>query len=51
MQGLGLLYQNIYKSDLLNEVLNIFLDQEAAKISKTKFGGGKKLPTLQPFNL
>ena len=38
--GLGLQAPNRYESDLSNEVLYILVDQEAAKISKVKVGGG-----------
>ena len=43
--GLGLLTPNRFVLDLLNEILNIDFGQRAAKVSKFKFGGRKKIST------
>ena len=45
--GLGLLAPNRYEVDLSNEVLNIDFGQGAAKISKVKVRGQKKLLTAR----
>ena len=39
---LGFQSPNKYDSDLLNEILYILVDQEAAKLSEVKVGGQKK---------
>ena len=41
---LGFQSPNRYEYDLSNEVLYVFVGQEAAKISEFKVGGQKNLP-------